>query len=312
MKKTILSFLCIGCTGMLIAQQPHPNTHQATPNTQSINNQIPPAKPANTNTNNNNNNNTVSPAPVTNENNTIGNTPPDNNHNTGMPLNNNTTTATYSVTVPTSVETSFKAAYPMASTVTWRQSGDWYSARYKDEHGKLMEVAYREDGKTFTRAASPLLRTYVPEEAVNKAVEMYGANIYAIALVKGSEGDMYNVTVIENGQSKTLWMNADGSTVMNPYRTEEAEQSADVNTTQPANTTEATEPQAAPADNSNSPEEGTIHDHDQMMREEMEDQQPVMQEDEPVEVDESTRLNREGINNGKGSDDVMPEEEYVY
>lgn len=341
MKKTILSFLCIGSTCMLLAQQQprqstdpnqnrtpnqlnttqqppqnntlngntqptHPNAHQAIPNNPNVNNnQVQPANP-----NPNMNNNTVTPAPVTNENrNTIGNTPPDNNYNTGTPMNNAATTTTYSVTVPTSVETSFKASYPMAGTVTWRQSGDWYSARYRDENGKLMEASYREDGKSFVREASPLLRTYVPEEAVNKAIDMYGANIYAIALVKGSEGDMYNVTVIENGQSKTMWMNADGSTVMNPYRTETTEQTNNMNNTaEPVNTDEVTDPQAAPADTSSTPADNGTQDNNDMMNT-GDDEQPVIEEGQTSELDESGRLNKEGINNGKSSEEVQPEEE---
>ena len=266
MKKTFLSFLCIGCTYALLAQQPDPNT----------NNPAPPTPPT----------------PVTTEKTTV--TP-------------DMTTKSYSVTVPASVQSTFKAAYPAAATVTWRQSGDWYSARYKDENGKLMEASYREDGKSFIREASPVLRTYVPEEAVNKAVEMFGANIYAIALVKGNDGDMYNVTVIENGQSKTMWMNADGSTVMNPYRTEEAEQ-PNMNNTEPVNNTKpVTEPTpATPVDNSATPaDDGTQEDVNMPQ----DDQQPVIEEGEPAELDESGRPNREAINNGKSSDDVKIEEE---
>jgi hypothetical protein len=192
--------------------------------------------------------------------------------------------------------------------VTWRQSGDWYSARYKDENGKLMEASYREDGKSFVREASPILRTYVAPEAVDKAVEMYGANIYAIALVKGSEGDMYNVTVIENGQSKTMWMNADGSTVLNPYRTEEVQQT-NMNTAEPVNTQPVTQPAepVTPVDNNATPADDGMQDDINM--DTQDDQQPVIEEGQTSELDESGRMNKDAINNGKSSDDVMPEEE---
>lgn len=335
MKKTILSFLCIGSTCMLLAQQTkptdpnktpsqltpatqqpaqpntlNPSVNQAIPNNPNVNSQTPnPVTPPNMN------NNQATPERMANEsNNTIGNTPPNSNYNTGVPFNNTATAnppaATYSVTVPSSVQTSFQAAYPAAATVTWQQSGDWYRARYKDENGKLVETSYREDGRgTFTRSASPLLRTYVPEEAVNKAVELYGANIYAIALVKGSEGDMYNVTVIENGASKTMWMNADGSAVMNPYRTEESEQKM-TTVSETTTTSESTEPVTAPADSIKTPEEGTTHDHDQMMKQETDTIQSEIRENEPSELDESGRLNRDA--NKDATDDVQPEEEYEY
>ena len=178
MKKTILSFLCIGSTFVLLAQQQpkpssdpnqrtpnqlntttqqpaqttqptHPNAHQAIPNNPNVTNPATPATPTNPNVTN-----PAAPVPETMENrNTIGNTPPNNNYNTGTPATTDMNTTTYSVTVPTSVQTTFKAAYPSAATATWRQSGDWYSARYKDENGKLMEASYREDGKSFVREA---------------------------------------------------------------------------------------------------------------------------------------------------------------
>ena len=305
MKKTFLSFLLIGSTGVLLAQQqPKPSSDpnlnktpsQLNTTQQQPSNPAAPATPADPNTQN-----PTAPVPPTVENrNTIGNTPP----NATPDVN----TTTYSVTVPASVQSTFKAAYPAMTTVTWRQSGDWYSARYRDENGKLMEASYREDGKSFTREASPILRTYVSEEAVNKAVEVFGANIYAIATVKGSEGDMYNVTVIENGQSKTMWMNADGSTVMNPYRTEEVQQT-NTNTAEPVNTQPVTQPAepTTPVDNSATPaDDGT---QDDIKMDTQDDQQPVIEEGETSELDESGRLNKDAINNGKSSDDVVPEEE---
>lgn len=292
MKKTILSFLCIGSTMMLLAQQAPPAT-QKTPNM-------------------NTNNQPVTTPEVIENRNTIGNTPPDNNYNTGTlnsTMSNAAMPAATIVSVPASVQTSFTTAYPTAGTVTWRQAGDWYRARYKDENGKLMEASYREDGKTFVRAASPIMRTYVPQEAIDKAVEMYGADIYAIAMVKGTEGDMYNVTVIENGESRTMWMNADGSAVMNPYRTETTEQNSDMNTTQPVNNEPVAEPATTtPAENA--PVEST--EPKQEIMDTMDDTQPVIEEGQTSELDESNRLNREGINNGKGSDDMMPEHEYEH
>ena len=304
MKKTLLSFLLIGSTGVLLAQQqPKPTSDpnlNKTPNqlntTQQQPTNPPPATPADPNLQN-----PAAPVPETVDNrNTIGNTPPN--------PTPDVKTTTYSVTVPASVQSTFKAAYPAMTTVTWRQSGDWYSARYRDENGKLMEASYREDGKSFVREASPILRTYVSEEAVNKAVEMFGANIYAIATVKGSEGDMYNVTVIENGQSKTMWMNADGSTVMNPYRAEEVQQ-PNTNTAEPVNTQQVTQPAEpiTPADNNATPaDDGT---KDDIKMDTQDDQQPVIEEGETSELDESGRFNKEAINNGKSSDDVKTEEE---
>jgi hypothetical protein len=128
------------------------------------------------------------------------------------------TTVVTTVNVPVSIQGSFTAAYPSAADVKWSQSGDWYRARYR-ENGQIMQISYREDGKTLTMPAAPVLRTFVPEEIVSKAIDVYGMNIYAIGKTRGQDGqDLYNVTVIENGQSKTEWMNADGTTAMTPHR----------------------------------------------------------------------------------------------
>ena len=138
---------------------------------------------------------------------------------------------------------------------------------------------------------------------------MYGADIYAIAMVKGSEGDMYNVTVIENGEAKTMWMNADGSVVMNPYRRENIEQN-EMNTTEPATTEPVAEPATTTPVENSTPVEG--EQPKQEIMDTMDDQQPVIEEGQTSELDESGRLNKEGINNGKSSDDLEPEHEYEH
>lgn len=245
MKKTILSFLLLGSSAWVLAQtqptqnpnartnpanaSPTTNTNvnsntvtpdpNSTMNNKQLNSQSPErtnnlnaTKPENSNTNNNNTNNNV------NENNSSENritNLPTASEEVNTPV---TTTTVATVNVPSSIQGSFSAAYPAASDVKWSQSGDWYRARYR-ENGQIMQISYREDGKSLTMPASPVLRTYVPEEIVSKAIEVYGINIYAIAKTRGQDGqDMYNVTVIENGTAKTEWMNSDGSTVMTPHR----------------------------------------------------------------------------------------------
>ena len=301
MKKTMLSFLCITAACMGMAQQPtssDPKLRNTTPsglnqpgtinNTRTTNGtQQTPVNSNNGAVNghntimngdrnhpgNNNMNNTQS-NPTLNNNNmnpVNGNTNSTlNNGNVNTlnePMNNatlstTTNSAAYSVMVPSSVQTSFQAAYPAAGSVIWSQSGDWYRARYM-ENGKIMESSYREDGKAFTRVASPQLRTYVPEEVVNAAMNMYGVNVYAIAQAKGSEGDVYNVTIIENGQARTEWMNADGSTVGSPYRTEEM--NTEMNKSTEQQTTEqmpvSEEQEATENSNSTTPAQPTTDDN---------------------------------------------------
>ena len=219
MKKTILSFLLIGSAGLAIAQQ-QPTT--SNPDRNKINN--------NGNTNNNLNNtqptnpNTNYP-PTTNTNTAVDSTvatdPSYPSTNTSIQNNaavNRSVNTTYELNVPMSIQTSFKTSYPAVTVNSWYQSGDWYVARYVD-NGQIKQVSYREDGKVLTAMMSPVRKSFVPDEIVNQAIQKYGANLYAIGSSKGSDGqDMYHVTLIENGQSRTEWMNSDGSTADNHFR----------------------------------------------------------------------------------------------
>ena len=230
MKKTILSFLLIGSAGLVIAQQ-QPVT--SNPDRNKINNN------GNTNTNLNNTQPTnpninypqqtnVPPTnqPTTNMNTAADSTvmgdpsyPATNNNmqsNTAMLSTANTT---YEVNVPASIRTSFTTSYPDVTTSSWYQSGDWYVARYVD-NGQIKQVSYREDGKVLNTMMSPVRKSFVPDEIMNQAIQKYGASLYAVGSSKGTDGqEMYNVTLIENGQSRTEWMNTDGSTADNHFRT---------------------------------------------------------------------------------------------
>jgi hypothetical protein len=303
MKKTLLSFLCIGATCIALGQQtrpvsdPNKTNVNPTPNS-TLNNSTTPASPVTQPSPNSNTN-----QPVNTNTNVNVNTMDNSNMTTSGTLSSTTNSAAYSVSVPASVQTTFTTAYPAAGSVTWQQSGDWYRARYR-ENGRLMEASYREDGKSFTRAASPVLRTYVPEEVVNKALDMYGMNVYAIAMTKGAEGQsMYNVTLIENGQSKTEWMNEDGSTVMSPYRTEADDASANMNNnaTQQTSTTETIPAEQAldntePVDNSNMQDD---------MIDEPGEQRIIEQGEEQQQLDPDNQMNTEGINNGTTSEETL-------
>ncbi|MGB8194780.1 MAG: hypothetical protein WCF67_22795 [Chitinophagaceae bacterium] len=302
MKKTLLSFLCIGSTCMVMAQttpSSSPSQNKTNTTTNSLNQQ---------NLNQQNTNSNLNTTPV----NATNTMPPDsmNSMRTDDPMNTGrlrttTNNAAYSVSVPSTIQTTFTTAYPAAGTnVVWSQSGDWYRARYR-ENGQLMEASYREDGKTLTRTASPILRTYVPEEIVNKAIDMYGVNVYAISGGKGTEGqDVYHVTVIEGGQSRTEWMNADGSAVTSPYRTEPdaSMQSTDNNmnaTEQPAQ-----QPVMAQPDSSNITPDNSDMIHE-TPEEYISDQPMIDQGEGSEEVIPDNQMNKEGINNGTSSQDTL-------
>ena len=86
-------------------------------------------------------------------------------------------------------------------------------------------------------------------------------------------------------------------------------QQPNTNTAEPVNTQPVTQPAepTTPADNNATPaEDGT---QDDINMDTQDDQQPVMESGDTSELDEAGRLNKDAINNGKGSDDVTTEEE---
>jgi hypothetical protein len=348
MKKTLLSFLCIGATFVALAQtrpatdpnktsSPSPTTTNSTLNNNPTNANAPingtQTTPVNSGTGTvnghntmmnenrqypgNNSMNNTPPSPTLNNGNTTttppvtsdvnGTTMDNGNTTTSATLGTTTTSAAYSVSVPASVQTSFTTAYPAAGTVTWSQSGDWYRARYR-ENGRLMESSYREDGKTFTRVASPVLRTYVPEDVVNKALDMYGVNVYAIGMTKNAEGqNMYNVTLIDNGQSRTEWMNEDGSAVASPYRTETDDASVNMNTEAQQTTTTETIPAEQVLDNTEPVDNSNLQD--EMTDEPIEQREIIEQGTEQQQLEPGNQMNTEGINNGKSSEEMLNSQE---
>jgi hypothetical protein len=148
----------------------------------------------------------------------------------------NTSTGNYSAynanaysnitTVPSYIQYSFTQAYPMANNVSWQQSTDWYRATYL-VNGRNMHVYYGPNGSSYALAL-PVIQSYVPEEVISKAMSMHGNNLYSITGGKSVDGqEIYHVTLMDNGETRTEWMSADGSTVANAYRTDDANAALD-------------------------------------------------------------------------------------
>ena len=294
MKKTILSFLLVSSAALVMAQQPtytNPNQKKNVPNGST--NQ-------NLNTNPNRTNSNVAPpdTSTTNLNNEMNvseqekSPQPDN----GV-VNSTATTTSYSFTVPASIQTNFTTQYPGVTGNVWVRSGDWYRSRYVD-NGTIREVSYREDGKSLTSTVSPIMQSYVPQEMVAQAIQRYGASVYAIGVSKGSDGqELYHVTVIENGESKTEWMNADGTVSENHFR-----KADETNSMMPENQHMDAQQRAEDLNRDSTQQQvDTTH----MNREPVPEQQPAQPQskDEPQNNDErgpNTGTNDEGINNASG------------
>jgi hypothetical protein len=135
-----------------------------------------------------------------------------------------------SVNVPARFQTSFTAGYPGASNAVWSQVGDFYRASY-NTNGRFTHVYYGNNGTSWT-VNLPVLHSYVPEEVISKVGSMYGPSVYGIGQIKTASGQpVYQVHLIENGQSRMEWISEDGSRMQSTdiYRTEEA--TMDVNGT---------------------------------------------------------------------------------
>lgn len=116
------------------------------------------------------------------------------------------------VNVPATTQSYLMRDYPSANNVTWQQSGDWYRANYINNN-RNMQVYYAPNGNSFT-VALPVIQSWVPEEVVTSALHLYGTNIYSINKIKGASGqELYQVTILDNGTSRSEYLNANGGTV---------------------------------------------------------------------------------------------------
>lgn len=114
--------------------------------------------------------------------------------------------------IPTTVTRNFQASYPNVSDARWSKSynGDWRVVyRY---NGQNMNMYYSNRGESYM-VALPVLQNMVPEEVVNKALELYGMNIYDVTRLKSVDStmDVYQVRTLANGQLRTDVISADGS-----------------------------------------------------------------------------------------------------
>lgn len=127
------------------------------------------------------------------------------------------------VAPPPAVLYSFEQDYPMIENAAWYQTSDYYrTTQLKDNRN--IHMYYGNNGNGFT-VALPVLNSYVAEDVVAKALNMYSNNIYSISQVRGlNDQEVYQVTVIENGVSRTEWIGADGSVVMDVHRAADADE----------------------------------------------------------------------------------------
>lgn len=173
-------------------------------------------------------------------NNNTGNSQMNNSTNSSMNTNsmsnnqsyNSTSTSDYSAYgIPNYVQQNFQTAHPNTNLMWDRPSADWYHGYYMD-NGRYTNVYYSTDPYynsgyypervTGYTVSLPVLQTYVPDNVISTATNMYKQNLYDIVAVKGNNHqNLYQVRLIDNGQIRTMWIDSAGTSTADIYRTEQ-------------------------------------------------------------------------------------------
>lgn len=228
MKKILLSAVLVASSWVLFAQDTTNRTNNAT------NNASNSTMNSSSNTQMNSNTNL-------------------NNTTTTNPSYNTTSTSNYSAYgIPNYVQMNFQTQHPNVSNLTWTSpTADWYHGYYSDANGRYTHVYYSTDPYynvqyyperiTGYIVSLPVLQTYVPDAVVTTATNLYKQNLYDITAMKGNNSqDMYVVRIQDNGELKSVWMDANGTALTDYWRTEEQ-----TNNTTNVNSTMSTDTNAA-------------------------------------------------------------------
>lgn len=190
-------------------------------------------------TNNLNNSNTTSDQQMNSSTNQNNNT---NQNTTSNQTYNTTTTSNYNAYgIPNYVQMNVQTQYPNASNLTWTApTANWYHGYFSDANGRYTHVYYSNDPYynvqyypervTGYTVSLPVLQTWVPDAVITTASNLYKHNLYDIAAMKGNNNsEMYVVRVSDNGELKSMYMDASGTAVTDYIRTEEQMNTTDVN-----------------------------------------------------------------------------------
>lgn len=123
-------------------------------------------------------------------------------------------TSTYKTPEP--IRVNFQTYYPGAEMVVWEPKGEWWHATYKGDnrmrHVYYASTVYYLEHPTNFMVALPVINTYVPEAVITAAIDKYGNNLYSITMMKtANANEVYQVSLIENGALKNVWMNGEGA-----------------------------------------------------------------------------------------------------
>ena len=175
-----------------------------------------------------------------------------NTNNTTNQMSNSTTSNYNAYGIPNYVQMNFQTQYPNVSNLTWdKSSADWYHGYYSDANGRYTHIYYSTDPYYNVKyyperivgytVSLPVLETWVPDAVITTATNLYKQNLYDITAMKGNNStDMYVVRVMDNGELKSMYIDANGTAVTDFIRVEEP-----VNNMTDVNTSTSTDTNAA-------------------------------------------------------------------
>lgn len=127
-----------------------------------------------------------------------------------------------SLIVPEPMRTTF----PGTPVGIWEPMNGWWYSTYKEENNRITYAYYSTQpyylvpvpGRDVNyKVALPVSNTYIPETVIAVAIERYGASLYSITTIKAANNEMvYQVSLLENGNMRTVWMNPE-STVFTSF-----------------------------------------------------------------------------------------------
>lgn len=122
---------------------------------------------------------------------------------------------------PSHVQLYFTRDYPTVNTtVNWMPIGEYWRASYNDA-GRYSHVFYTSSGDNFM-VALPVTQSWVPDDVITAASNMYGGSVYDITMLKGyNNANVYQVRFLNGNEITSEWLNDQGVKVTEYYRTEE-------------------------------------------------------------------------------------------
>lgn len=128
---------------------------------------------------------------------------------------------------PSNVQLYFNRDYPMVNTtVNWMPVGDYWRATYNN-NGRYSHVFYTSNGDHYL-VNLPVTASYVPDDIITASATTHPGTVYDINTLKAWDGsNVYQIRYIENGTVTSQFIDDNGNTVTDYWRTEDMQKKMD-------------------------------------------------------------------------------------